>query len=396
MAYKLNQQHIKDLREGQITLDNKDIYDLSLLNQILKEAFPKDVVAGGGSYFYTRSTNNQNAWMTTSDNRQLLPSIKTLDFIEKEVFVLPKKWCLKYEGDDQEVLRYFGRLKGVENFYLNVRQKWLVYFHSSDNGNGISNEYVHEGYTEITFEQFKKYVLKETVMEEKIDKVNDEFIVDCTNYSKQERQRVYAFLIKNRGYSENYSTNHAAVIVCNKTEGDSNYCGVVGAQSKYSTYPVYRFKEFKDKYLNYGKVILGYKAPFDMYEGKLKEGTLVKQFPQPHMNKAYGIPAANGFFDQNILIPKEIATTWETVYEEKKLPKINGYDGKIVTKGNDIYVQYGCAEFHSEWLKAMAYHNTGPIDYARSQFRTAVAIKLDSGVTLTIEQIREIVDFLKQ
>jgi len=31
----------------------------------------------------------------------------------------------------------------------------------------------------------------------KIDKVNDEFIVDCTNNSKEERRQVYKFLVDN-------------------------------------------------------------------------------------------------------------------------------------------------------------------------------------------------------
>jgi len=35
----------------------------------------------------------------------------------------------------------------------------------------------------------------------KIDKINDEFIVDCTNNSKEERQQVYKFLVDNRNYS---------------------------------------------------------------------------------------------------------------------------------------------------------------------------------------------------
>lgn len=38
----------------------------------------------------------------------------------------------------------------------------------------------------------------------KIDKVNDEFIVDCTNNTTEERQQVYKFLVDNRNYEESY------------------------------------------------------------------------------------------------------------------------------------------------------------------------------------------------
>lgn len=34
----------------------------------------------------------------------------------------------------------------------------------------------------------------------KIDKVNDEFIVDCTNNTTEEKQQVYKFLVDNRDY----------------------------------------------------------------------------------------------------------------------------------------------------------------------------------------------------
>lgn len=81
-------------------------------------------------------------------------------------FKLPEKWCVQYIGDDEKILKYFGRLKGFENFYLSSN-RFLYFYHSSDNGRGISDDHCHEGYTEITFEQFKKYVLKQDNMKEK-------------------------------------------------------------------------------------------------------------------------------------------------------------------------------------------------------------------------------------
>ena len=51
-----------------------------------------------------------------------------------------------------------------------------------------------------------------------IDKINDEFIVDCTNNSKEERQQVYKFLVDNRNYDKGYLGNDFSIIVCNKNK----------------------------------------------------------------------------------------------------------------------------------------------------------------------------------
>ena len=87
----------------------------------------------------------------------------------------------------------------------------------------------------------------------KIDKINDEFIVDCTNNSREERQQVYKFLVDNREYTENYLRNNYAIIVCNKEPGDSNW----GSLTNYYRYqkskrsiPVYTFEQFKEMYLD--------------------------------------------------------------------------------------------------------------------------------------------------
>lgn len=85
-----------------------------------------------------------------------------------------------------------------------------------------------------------------------IDKVNDEFIVDCTNNSKEEVQQVYKFLVDNRNYSKIYLDNNAPIIVCNRKPGDSNWNS---RQHYYSWFnskkdlPIYTFEQFKEMYL---------------------------------------------------------------------------------------------------------------------------------------------------
>ena len=86
----------------------------------------------------------------------------------------------------------------------------------------------------------------------KIDKKNDEFIVDCTNNSKEERQQVYKFLVDNRNYEKSYLEDYFPVIVCNKKQDYSNWGGLenyynwVGSKKDI---PVYTFEKFEEMYL---------------------------------------------------------------------------------------------------------------------------------------------------
>lgn len=85
-----------------------------------------------------------------------------------------------------------------------------------------------------------------------IDKINDEFIVDCTNNSKEERQQVYKFLVDNRNYEKSYLEDYFPVIVCNKKQDYSNWDSL----EKYYNWvdskkdiPIYTFEQFKEMYL---------------------------------------------------------------------------------------------------------------------------------------------------
>ena len=103
----------------------------------------------------------------------------------------------------------------------------------------------------------------------KIDKINDEFIVDCTNNSKEERQQVYKFLVDNRRYDSSYIDNNFPIIVCNKINGDSNYESLSLAIFRFPNYPIYTFEQFEKYILNQenmeNKRIIGYKLKFAEY-----------------------------------------------------------------------------------------------------------------------------------
>lgn len=76
-------------------------------------------------------------------------------------FILPEKWCVK-ASSCETVQQFFLSYKNndISDF---VRADYFdYYFHSSTVGNNWQFAYqeIQEGFTEITFEQFKKYVMK--------------------------------------------------------------------------------------------------------------------------------------------------------------------------------------------------------------------------------------------
>lgn len=143
-------------------------------------------------------------------------------------------------------------------------------------------------------------------------------------------------------------------------------------------------------------------------ENNMKEKEIIRyKLIKPEYEKAVDdiINANIGYFNDKSLNIKEcpisieklrkagVLDIWfEPVYkEEKKLPKINGYEGKI--SGNQIIYGNSCAIFTSKFfqdLKKLDEENK-----FSGSTRRIKSITLNTGVEITIEQIQEIVEFLK-
>ena len=135
-----------------------------------------------------------------------------------------------------DVETYYYSHKSATNDYLNS-QKWEYSF----NPQGEI----------ISVEEFKFRYL-------------DEFIVDCSNTTKEEIQEVYKFLVEYRNYIGSYINSDISyffsTIVCNKNGGDSLYNDMAFAKNKFPNHKVYTFEEFKQKNKNsMEKKIIGYK-----------------------------------------------------------------------------------------------------------------------------------------
>ena len=99
-------------------------------------------------------------------NQYLKPSTKEAydaQFVVKEPeFVLPEKWCILRTGNNYNIINKWFQDNNLGKPYMNYGYIW------KSNNNYTTYLTKPEHRTEITFEQFKKYVLKEEIVEEKV------------------------------------------------------------------------------------------------------------------------------------------------------------------------------------------------------------------------------------
>jgi len=158
MEYKLNEKLIKDLREGRIALKH-NMKDEELLKEVIKVAFPNDRdTPKGTTTYYFKTKINQNWWFSSTTT---LPTVPLLDFIEKEEYKLPEKWCIKRNKENSEIVNdYFNKKLNTKAPYNFTSDKKYVYSDITESIDCCSSK--PKDYTEITFEQFKKHVLNNT------------------------------------------------------------------------------------------------------------------------------------------------------------------------------------------------------------------------------------------
>jgi hypothetical protein len=77
--------------------------------------------------------------------------------------------------------------------------------------------------------------------------------------------------------------------------------------------------------------------------------------------------------------------------EEKTLPMINGYEGKL--EGN--FIIYGCAKFNKNWFEELSKSYDRIKIFEGLTTKQLKSIKLDSDVEITIEQIKQIYEYIK-
>lgn len=140
------------------------------VQQLVGSAYKLGIIYKVNNNGYINNDSYSFAYYNFNKNR-FKPSTKEAydaQFVVKEPeFVLPEKWYLKITNDNKDI---------INNWRRNIIQydnSDCQYETISQNGSGSSVIFIiqNKDYTEITFEQFKKYVLKEETVEEVIEEI---------------------------------------------------------------------------------------------------------------------------------------------------------------------------------------------------------------------------------
>lgn len=117
-------------------------------------------------YFAESATSKMfKCYSYSSGDPTTAQEILGYDPFVKDDFVLPEKWCIK--RNRQEINDWLNKNKQSNTTYSTIDSNF-VHYPTYDGVNHLLL-YIQNGYTEITFDQFKKYVLKESIEEPKVE-----------------------------------------------------------------------------------------------------------------------------------------------------------------------------------------------------------------------------------
>lgn len=145
------------------------------INKFFKECDNTNIIVlGKYKYYYCNSSWKGHY---TCENTTNLPIVKIDDIMEEE-FVLPQEWLVKVTKENQKELTKFKKS------FSNSREDAELGMYVTEKGFNVDIKYhPKDFYTEITYEQFLKYVVK---MEEKEQFPKDDFGVIVENNNGKE------------------------------------------------------------------------------------------------------------------------------------------------------------------------------------------------------------------
>lgn len=89
------------------------------------------------------------------------------DVTTLDKFKVPEKWCVKDTADDKSIELYeYASIHGAIPPYGANKYSYKVYYHFPPSEGCTTSDDIIEGYTEITYNQFLKYVLKQNEVKE--------------------------------------------------------------------------------------------------------------------------------------------------------------------------------------------------------------------------------------
>jgi hypothetical protein len=294
--------------------------------------------------------------------------------LKEPEFVLPEKWYIAITPYNSKVINDW-KIKQEYHSPIGEHTKYV-----SENGGSYLSKAFFGSYTKITFEQFKKYVLKEPEF------VLPEFVLpekwcvkDCAEVSQYAKNK---WGCRNIVYDRIYHEG--------KTRYNNEYTFIESVEEGFTLLSLEDFKKYVLKKENkMEKKLIGYKLKSDCIkyadavlklEGNRYIGQGIKTNCILDITSTESVEALKNF---------GVLDLWfEEVYETvKTLPTINGYKGQKVDANS---VKYGCVTIRVSDLRDIA-----SVEQIAST-RTITSIKLSSDVDITMEQIKEIIDYFKK
>lgn len=145
-----------------------------------------------GNYVYPLTENN-------SCKKTTVQEILGYDPFVKDDFVLPDKWCIKTTKDENGKLigKWFDKQSMCRCYYDTCFGEYYNSYNLLNEsiilGGNLAASFasleVREGYIEITFEQFKKYILKQNTKEDK--EVIPEYVECISNFNHFTKGKIY-------------------------------------------------------------------------------------------------------------------------------------------------------------------------------------------------------------
>ena len=116
---------------------------------------------------YTDKNQQKNGYYYVINTQEIHGLVcADIELMEEEKFEIPEKWCIN--TSNFSVGEYLvNNFVPAQDWYLKMPNN-VNYFHFKKNNFHFWREIKDEEYTEITFEQFKKYILKQKTMEKEL------------------------------------------------------------------------------------------------------------------------------------------------------------------------------------------------------------------------------------
>lgn len=314
-------------------------------------------------------------------------NLNEIELYEEE---FPEKWCLNHENSAKCLDFINSKCPYDYKPYINI---FYPHFEGLKFINGYDE--FKKDYTEITFDQFKKHILKEKETMKNL--LETEFVIENCTLSQRLAIKAYCDEKKIK-YIDLEVPSYKTL-----TFSDGKFRGFVNSVVQRDIVTFSELIQFLDQYKPEPEFKVG-----DIVVVESWHHTKNIEFPQTcklvEINKDSSTPFKvklneDHWGNKNQIwsfvkgefrhaTPEEIKK-WKDE-NEIKLPRINQYDGKV----DDEFIVYGnnCAKLKISWFK-----NIGNLDSFLNigENRTIRSIKLNSDVDITISHIEQIKKFIE-